>query len=455
MNVGDREIRRLNLGERLRFGRGLTVYRRKSEVFDWNFQSRVDGKVIKLTIGQYPDIPIDEALTTAIEWKKHCKAGIHPRQLQKQILAERRQKLKEEETSKLTLRQIWIKYEQRNQLKDKPNSERTIKDREHTLEKHYANLLDKPLAEISSEMLLDKFNTIAGQGGSKSVATKSFRYLNPIFNFAIRSLQIIDKNPLEPNKDLIKISTPKNLNRLTIKETQKLFEIISNLNTSAFKPDNENTLLANKITPSIKLQCDIICLLLLTGLRQQEIIKIEIDQVVLTAHQIRYMEADGPYFRIIRSKQGQPMGIPITPPMASIFERRINAARQIGSKYVFPSPRPNGEDRPIAKERGAYPILKCLLGNLSESMNNSLNANVLRTTFASAAFELGITTDIVNAITGHFNSIHTLQKVATGAYVKTTAEGNRKWFNMINEKLLDQEIPFDAFYEEPAVHDEH
>ena len=119
----------------------------------------------------------------------------------------------------------------------------------------------------------------------------------------------------------------------------------------------------------------------------------------------------------------------------------------------FLPPRPNGEDRPIAKERGAYPILKCLLGNLSESMNNSLNANVLRTTFASAAFELGITTDIVNAITGHFNSIHALQKVATGAYVKTTAEGNRKWFNMINEKLLNQEIPFDAFYEEPAVND--
>ena len=106
MNVGDCEIRQLNLGERLRFGRGLTVYRRKSEVFDWNFQSRVDGKVIKLTIGQYPDLLIDEALTTAIEWKKQCKAGIHPRQLQKKLLAERRQKLKEEETSKLTLRQI-------------------------------------------------------------------------------------------------------------------------------------------------------------------------------------------------------------------------------------------------------------------------------------------------------------------------------------------------------------
>ena len=249
MNFGDREIRRLKLGERPRFGRGLTVYRRKSEVFDWNFQSRVDGKVIKLTIGRYPDIPTDEALTTAIEWKKQCKAGMHPRQLQKQILAERRQKLKEEETSKLTLRQIWIKYEQRNQLKDKPNSERTIKDREHTLEKHYANLLDKPLTEISSEMLLDKSNTIAGQDGSKSVATKSFRYLNPIFNFAIRSLQIIDKNPLEPNKDFIKVSTPKNLNRLTMEETQNLFEIISNLNTDTFKFNNKNLLTSKKNNP--------------------------------------------------------------------------------------------------------------------------------------------------------------------------------------------------------------
>ena len=38
------------------------------------------------------------------------------------------------------------------------------------------------------------------------------------------------------------------------------------------------------------------------------------------------------------SEVRQPMGIPITPPMASIFERRINAAKQIGSKYVFPSP---------------------------------------------------------------------------------------------------------------------
>ncbi len=78
-------------------------------------------------------------------------------------------------------------------------------------------------------------------------------------------------------------------------------------------------------------------------------------------------------------------------------------------------------------------------------MNNSLNANVFRTTFASAAFELRITTDIVNAVSGHFNSMYALQKVATGAYVKTTTEGNRKRFNMMYEKLSDQEIPFDAF----------
>ena len=91
-------------------------------------------------------------------------------------------------------------------------------------------------------MLLDKFTTIAGQGGSKSVATKSFRYLNPIFNFAIRSLQIIDKNPLEPNKDFIKVSTPKKSQQVDDGRNSKLFEIISNLNTDTFKFNNKTYL---------------------------------------------------------------------------------------------------------------------------------------------------------------------------------------------------------------------
>ena len=448
MDFTDRQVRKLQQGKRLKFGRGLTVFHRKNGIFDWNFQSRIAGKVIKLTIGQYPDTPIDKALQTAIEWKALCKQGIHPREHEKRILEDCRKKSEDHAKKRIKFGEVLKKYELRSQLKDKPNTEKTVKDRKHTLEKHYWDMMDVPIIEITSSMLLDRFHSIGGQGGFISTARKSFRYLNPIFEFAIHTEKILEKNPIDPHKDLIKTSTSKNLNRLTINESQKLFEIINHLNHEDHLFYYKDKININSVTPIIKLQCDIISLLLLTGLRQQEIIQVKIDQVILSDQQIRNMEARGPYFEIIRNKQAQPMGIPITPPMSAIFKRRIKSAQQIGSQYVFPTTRPRGQDRPITKERGAYPILKTLMGDLSESENNQLSANVLRTTFASAAFELGISTDIINAITGHYSSIHTLQKVATGAYVKTTAEGNREWFNKINEKLLDEDMPFGAVIEE-------
>jgi len=181
--------------------------------------------------------------------------------------------------------------------------------------------------------------------------------------------------------------------------------------------------------------------LLLTGIRKNELLRLETNHVYLSEEDYKSQGGTGPYFWITTSKQRQPFGVPITPSMKGPLERAIGRAKKLGSKHLYASPRPNGVDKPIANLRHAFAMLTSMMGKLSQNKKQKIGSNVLRTTFASAAYHLGLSIQQINMITGHTGSVLELNRVATGAYLTVTAEAHRQYFDLINMTLMGDYVP--------------
>ena len=178
------------------------------------------------------------------------------------------------------------------------------------------------------------------------------------------------------------------------------------------------------------MQYDAIALQLLTGLRKREVLFLRWDQVFLSKK--NWDGAKGPYFHIIKSKQKQPMGIPITKEMTPYFERRL-ASRV--NEFVFPSPqfKETKGIAPIQNERKALELINLFMSDLKQA--TKIGSAQLRTTFATTAYNLGYTMEQIGLFTGHTSAISNL-KVATKAYVNRQADSHRDGFETINSALV-------------------
>ena len=442
--LSEAQLKRLETNGKVNYGRGLSAIKRENGVIDWRFHHRVKGldNAPTLTMGHFPEMDIDAAQVKAIEWRSLCAQGIHPRKHEQKSLEEKEAEEKKITASKVTLREAWVQYERRKKLGQKPNSDSTVRDRGYIIPAVLGDLLDKPVTELTGEMLEDCYYNYESQHGSHSTAGKALRYLNPILQFSVNVRGWIARNPYNQVRDILVTGSKKNLDRLTIPEIQRLLEDIGMLFHHPDEYIEKGWVTRAELTPNRMKTLNAVALLLLTGIRKRELLKLEIENVYLEEEEYRGQHADGPYFYIITSKQRQPFGVPITRAMASILRSSIAEAKAVGSKYVFPSARPGEkEDAPMDNERGAYPLLKRLMGKLSESEGNRISANVLRTTFASAALECGLTFTEINLITGHTGSIPELNRVATAAYVKVNAQNHRSMFDTVNGVMLDLDEP--------------
>lgn len=174
-------------------GLGLKTYPSLKKTF--LFQSRLGGKVLKISIGAFPAYTIDQARQKIKEFDVMCSNGVDPRLEKKKQIALNELEIKQNQRRKLLFRDIWSAYLTANQSRWR---ERTYKDhirlasgnneitigKRKTLSKPqpiYA-LLDIPLSEMSSEFLkdwLDRENTIR-----PTSAALSFRLVRACLNWS-------------------------------------------------------------------------------------------------------------------------------------------------------------------------------------------------------------------------------------------------------------------------------
>ncbi len=146
---------------------------------------------------------------------------------------------------------------------------------------------------------------------------------------------------------------------------------------------------AKRITPSQRHQVDIIRLLVLTGCRKNEIVRLRRDEVA------------GNQLRLRDSKTG-PRTVFLNAEARSIIERRLNA----NGAYLFPSPKdgnhPVGDDLPLW-----YQVRK-------EAGLEDVRPHDLRHTFASHAVMQGTPLPVVARLLGHSQTTMTLRYAHTG-----------------------------------------
>ena len=146
---------------------------------------------------------------------------------------------------------------------------------------------------------------------------------------------------------------------------------------------------AKRITPSQRHQIDVIRLLLLTGCRKNEIIRLRHDEVV------------GNQLRLPDSKTG-PRTVFLNAGARSILEKRLKRNRE----YLFPSPKDVG--RPISDRLTLWYAIR------KETGLDDVRLHDLRHTFASHAVMQGTPLPVVARLLGHSQTTMTLRYAHTG-----------------------------------------
>ena len=204
-------------------------------------------------------------------------------------------------------------------------------------------------------------------------ANHCLRVLRQIFNHAISCGHVVSS----PARSVRPNPRKKITRFLSRQELDRLHLILDRLASS------------KRTRPSQRHQIDIIRLLLLTGCRKNEIVRLRRDEVA------------GSQLRLRDSKTG-PRTVFLNAEARSILERRLNA----NGAYLFPSPIDG--DRPISDNLPLwYEVRK-------EAGLDDVRPHDLRHTFASHAVMQGTPLPVVARLLGHSQTTMTLRYAHTG-----------------------------------------
>jgi integrase len=266
-----------------------------------------NGKTLTITIGKHGVYNATEAREEAAKKLRLMKEGIDPRallhEMQKESAEIEQKQTIEDLRKSLTVRAVFEQWSEDSQ--NKPDTKKLYRQ---VIFKHLKDWLDKPMSEITVDMVVTRYDQVAKQ--TVSSAGNTFRALRSIYNWLIIQYEekltepIIDKNPVLTLSRRKKWQTtePRNDEYIADQDLKAWYSAVRGL---------DNTVFADYFT-----------LLLLTGLRKDE-----------AAGMLR---ADVDFkrgrFTVRDTKNKQDHTLPMTPVIRSLLERRCVG----GSEYVFP-----------------------------------------------------------------------------------------------------------------------
>lgn len=421
-------------GKEVSFARGIKGRSAKNDPSTVRLflNGRVRGirNPIKVMIGVYPDVTLDEVEERAAHYRKLMRDGIHPKAWEEERSEEHRIKQLELDAKKITLKDLLQEFELDRQRHNKGVAPNTTKDRKYTINHVFKSLMDRPISGIGREEL-EAISDRWRRRGKAETAKKGFRYLSSLFNYAVNTPEYLPKNPLASFKGRISTSSAKHRVGLDSGQCQALLDAIGYLTDPTWRDQYRESmgLPREAVSDSRSILYDFAALLLMSGIRKNELMTLEWKDVFLKEEDYRRWDAQGPYFQLITSKQQQPMGIPITRYMMGPINR-LKAHRR--NDYVFPSPRPGklGETH-MRNERKIYPILQSLVPEDTPR----LTAQLFRKTFATMGYQCKFDMKTIDLITGHFGSFDQ-GNVATNAYIAANVEHHRDAFERIHVEML-------------------
>ncbi|HGF6560708.1 TPA: tyrosine-type recombinase/integrase [Providencia alcalifaciens] len=399
---------------------GLRIRVGVSGVKSFCISRKRDGKFIRVTLGRFPDLTIDNARAKALELLGDVAVTGQNPNITKRI----------NEKAAVTLQDALNSYiENRGERL----SQDTAKQYRSMLQNYAGDWMPHQLSSISRERVetrhkavtegsvwfgADKSTLRAGVGtGSKAQADLWARVLRAVYRFAHDHYRDEDGKILLPDPPTMVLSTKRKWHgttrkteRIRTNDLSRWFHALISVRDLAEQQRDD-------IAAAV---CDAVEMSIFTGLRKSEILELTWDRVNL----------GGRYFWINTTKNGDPLELPITGTLLELFRRRAKMRSSDGI-LVFPG------DKGVIKE------YRHIVERISDASVPSPNPDLLppiafkwhdgRRTFGTVAELVGVGNYILKRLLNH----RTMRSSdVTQGYLYFSADELREPAEKIERKIL-------------------
>lgn len=305
-------------------------------------QGRVEGttgSAARITVGPYGVFTVEQARDVAREHLRSMRMGIDPRAVQKQTEAEG-----------VTLKQVYDSYVSRpGKLK-----ESTRKWYEFYVTKVFADWQDRPVIEISRDMVKERHAQLAAEGlkgkkrkgGAPASANSAMVVLRILLNYAADEHQLADGSPLIPVNPVGAMKrhwAPAGDRTDRYVPFDKVGEVWNALHAARTTARNGDILAG----------INFVLFLMVTGARRSEVASLRWCDVSID----REDPAKSYWFADDR-KQGKPTRFPLSTAAVAI----LDACKRVdGNDHIFPS---RGKGGHIVDPRGALELVDKVAGRI-------------------------------------------------------------------------------------------
>ena len=344
-------------------------------------EKRINGKSVRTAIGRHGQISAQRARERAQEILGKMATGINPND-------EKRSKL----VRGVSLKKVYKDYKEvRKDLKPK-----TLYDYDRIMTTVFSGWQSKAISDITKDMIERKHKKIGEENGP-AYANLAMRFLRSLLNFAISKYEdskgrsFILENPVKRlSQTRAWYRVDRRRREIKSNDLQVWYKTVSNLSNDSLR--------------------DYLILLLFTGLRKQEALKLEWDHVDLSNKTLT----------ITDTKNLIPLTLPLSDFVFELLKKR-NDSRDTDTKFVFPG---QGKTSHLVEPREAVKKVR-KLSNIEFSLHD------LRRTFITNAESLDIPHYALKQLINHKQG-----NDVTAGYIISDPERLRKPMERIEAHLL-------------------
>ncbi|HAT7071648.1 TPA: tyrosine-type recombinase/integrase [Legionella pneumophila] len=350
-------------------------------------ETRINGKVKRVTSGKYGNLTVEEARKQAKSLLGSVARGDDP-------IAEKKTK----KVHAMTLQQVLNDYlKARKDLKPP-----TLNDYQCVLHEVVPDWLDKPLVNITREMIA-KRHTKHGQANSKALANNAMRVLRAIFNFAMYEYQDGNGHPIITINPVKYLSHTRAWYRVDRKQTvikpHQLADWYKAVIILVETDNYRNALLWH----------DYFLLLLFTGMRKMEAASLRWEDIDLKSKTITLQD----------TKNHEIHTLPMSDFVFELMERR---SRNKTSEFVFPA----------ESKTGYIYEPKKAVNRVVELSGVPFTLHDLRRTFATIADSLDLPAYALKRLLNH-----KMNNDVTAGYIMKDVERLRKPMQQLANFILE------------------
>lgn len=354
-------------------------------------ETRIAGKVKRMTLGKFGQLTAEEARKQAKHMLGKIAKGDNP-------IAEK----KVNKIKNLALKDVFNDYlKARKDLKSL-----TVKDYQGILKQIIPDWLDKPLIQITREMIA-KRHAQYGASNSKARANYAMRVLRAVFNFAVHEYQLEDGQPIIAVNPVEYLSHTRSWYRVDRKNTMvkghQLAAWYQGLQKLADEEDYSQA----------SMWKDYFLLILFTGLRRME-------AASLCWKDIDFKDKT---FTVQDTKNREVHNLPMSDFLYDLFLRRKQLKT---SEFVFPASSKTGH---VMEPRKA--MLK-----VAKLSGVTFTVHDLRRTFATTAESLDLPAYALKRLLNH-----KMTNDVTAGYIMRDVERLRKPMQRIADHLFKAILP--------------